>query len=218
MSIKTFVWNAQGCGSCNFVRVTKQYICDNKPDVCVFVEPRLSQKRAGQVIASLGFPNSYRVEALGFSGGIWLYCEYFLATFVYASPTRSFRQELWHHLVNLSTSVNIPWVVLGDFNATLSLADRQRCTSASLERSFQDMVSDCGLHDLCHSGPNFTWSYGNCNVHLDRCFGNAHWFERFPRSLLHHLLRMKSDHKPIFLSTDDQVPATRSHAFKYFAG
>ncbi|KAK8690637.1 hypothetical protein V6N13_074168 [Hibiscus sabdariffa] len=80
------------------------------------------------------------------------------------------------------------------------------------------MVSDCGLHDLGYSGLNYTWSHGNCYVRLDRCFGNTHWFERFPRSLLHHLLRMKSDHRPIFLSTDDHVNATRPYAFKYFAG
>ncbi|KAK8694894.1 hypothetical protein V6N13_072438 [Hibiscus sabdariffa] len=110
-----------------------------------------------------------------------------------------------------------PMGSFGDFNATLSPADRLGCISGSPERSFQDMVSDYGLHDLGYSGPNFTWSRGNCSIRLDRCFGNAHWFERFPRSFLHHLLRMKSDHRPICLSTDDQVPATRSYAFKYLA-
>ncbi|KAK8624456.1 hypothetical protein V6N13_065801 [Hibiscus sabdariffa] len=80
------------------------------------------------------------------------------------------------------------------------------------------MVSDCGLHNLDYAGPNFTWSRGNCSVCLGRCFGNAHWFERFPRSLLHHLLWMKSDHMPIHLSSDDKVTSTRSYAFKYFVG
>ncbi|KAK8662449.1 hypothetical protein V6N13_092022 [Hibiscus sabdariffa] len=120
MSINIFVWNAQGCGSRNFVRVTCQYVRDYKPDVCVFVETRISGSRADHVIASLGFSNSYRVEAIGFSWDIWLYwfdhihidiiaCHFqfihcnissvdghtsFLATLVYASPTSAFRKAL----------------------------------------------------------------------------------------------------------------------------
>ncbi|KAK8586056.1 hypothetical protein V6N13_130582 [Hibiscus sabdariffa] len=126
-----------------------------------------------------------------------------LATFVYANPTRHFQQDLWHHLVDLSYSINSPWVVLGDFNATLSLVDRQGCSSNLPECSFQDMVTDCGLHALDYSEPNFSWSHGNYSVCLDRFFGNAYWFEKFPNSLLHHLLRMKSGHRPILLSSDD---------------
>ncbi|KAK8656728.1 hypothetical protein V6N13_098668 [Hibiscus sabdariffa] len=67
------------------------------------------------------------------------------------------------------------------------------------------MVSTCGLHDLEFVGPHFTWYRGNCSVHLDRCLGNSQWFAQFPRSILHHLARIKSDHRLICLATVAQT-------------
>ncbi|GMI90895.1 hypothetical protein HRI_002758800 [Hibiscus trionum] len=244
MSLNLFVWNVQGCGSRNFVRVTKQYIRDYRPDVCVFVEPRVSGRRASQIISSLGIPNSYRIEACGFSGGIWLcwfdhiqisilschfqfiHCsissvnsqESFLATFVYASPNCSLRKDLWRHLSNMAQTILRPWVVLGDFNATLSPSERQGCSSIVPDSQFQDMVFYCGLQDLGFAGPNFTWYRGNRSVRLDRCFGNAAWYEHFPQSSLHHLLRMKSDHRPIMLYPAVPPTSPRQPSFKYFSG
>ncbi|KAK8658991.1 hypothetical protein V6N13_029209 [Hibiscus sabdariffa] len=213
MSMKLFVWNTQECGSRNFIRVTKEYIRDAKPDVCVFVETRVSQHRADQVtILSCHF--QFVHCRISFTNTT----DCFYATFIYASPTRRLRQHLWQHLIALSSSISSPWVVLGDFNATLSHADRQGCSSASPEHSFQDMVSICGLHDLGYCGPHYTWTCGRRSVRLDRGFGNSRWFEHFPNHLLHHLIRMKSNHRPILLSTDDQVYSPRPHNFKYFAG
>ncbi|KAK8704164.1 hypothetical protein V6N13_047796 [Hibiscus sabdariffa] len=61
-----------GCGDARFLPAAKQFLRDNKPDVVVFVEPRIRGRRADSVISSLGFPNSHRVEANGFAGGIWV--------------------------------------------------------------------------------------------------------------------------------------------------
>ncbi|KAK8660876.1 hypothetical protein V6N13_051784 [Hibiscus sabdariffa] len=55
-----------------FLPAARQVLRDSKPDLVVFVEPRISGRKADSVIALLGFPNSHRVEAIGFSGGIWL--------------------------------------------------------------------------------------------------------------------------------------------------
>ncbi|KAK8571189.1 hypothetical protein V6N13_025744 [Hibiscus sabdariffa] len=239
-----FVWNAQGCGNSSFIRTTKQYVRDHRPDICVFVETRISHRQADLVISSLGFPNSHRVEAQGFSGGIWLcwfdhvqisilschfqfiHCsislpgsgDSFVATFVYTSPSRRYRYDLWKHLKSLSATVTRPWIVLGDFNATLSLVDRQGCSINSPDQSFQDMVLHCGLHDLGYSDPHFTWSRGSRSARLDRSFGNSLWFERYPHFFLHHLLRMKSDHRPIFLTSNDHSVPRRDRDFKYFSG
>ncbi|KAK8698342.1 hypothetical protein V6N13_114466 [Hibiscus sabdariffa] len=176
-----------GCGSRNFIRVTKQYMRDQRPDICILVETRVSQMRADSVIASLGFPNSHRIEAIRFSGGIWLcwfdivqvtvlanqfqFIHYrvnsvdssdsFLATFVYASPNRRFRYQLWHYIEQLAIFIMDPWVILGDFNATLTVADRRGCSSNSPEPSLSDMVFNCGLMDLGFSGPAFTWYSGS---------------------------------------------------------
>ncbi|KAK8648552.1 hypothetical protein V6N13_129302 [Hibiscus sabdariffa] len=109
-----------------------------------------------------------------------------------------------------------PWIVIGDFNATLSTEDRNGCAPSSLlEPGFQKMVFDSGLSDLDYVGLDFTWYRGNCSVRLDRCNGNAIWFERYPDSCLHYLLRMKSDHKPILLSFSGSSHHLHNKPFRY---
>ncbi|KAK8714074.1 hypothetical protein V6N13_149275 [Hibiscus sabdariffa] len=99
-------------------------IQDHRPTLLGLVEPRISGARANLVIAALGFPHSYRVEASGFSGGIWLcwsdsvhvevllhhfqflHCKVtcnltgsvYMLSLVYASPSASRRKVLWPHL------------------------------------------------------------------------------------------------------------------------
>ncbi|KAK8704692.1 hypothetical protein V6N13_048309 [Hibiscus sabdariffa] len=102
----------------------KQYMRDNHLNVFVFVETRVSEESASKVIKALGFPNSHRVESVGFSIGIWL-CSFdnyaidvlfyhfqfilcvipdptssssFLADFVYANPNCRKRRVLWSYL------------------------------------------------------------------------------------------------------------------------
>ncbi|KAK8621877.1 hypothetical protein V6N13_097505 [Hibiscus sabdariffa] len=192
--------------------------------------------RADSIIASLGFPNSHPIEAIGFSGGKWLcwfdtvkvtvlasqfqfiHCrvtsvdssDSLLATFVYASPNRRLRYQLWHYIEQLVISITDPWVILGDFNATLTAADRRGCSSNSPKQSFSDMVFNCGLMDLGFPGPTFTWYSGSRAMWLDCCFDNTAWFSSFPNFILHHLVRMKSDHRPLLLQTATNSSSPRA--------
>ncbi|KAK8701712.1 hypothetical protein V6N13_020091 [Hibiscus sabdariffa] len=188
MSINIFVWNEQGYGSQNFVCVTRQYVRDYKPDVCVFVETR----------------------------GIWLCWFDHIRIDIIACHFQFIHCNIFS--VDGHPSFFATLVVIGDFNATISLDDRLGCSSNSPEPAFHDTVFNCGLHDLGYSGPDFTWYRGNCSVRLDRCFGNALWFENFPRSSLQHLLRMKSDHRPILLCSAIRHASPRSTNFRYFSG
>ncbi|GMI63330.1 hypothetical protein HRI_000002300 [Hibiscus trionum] len=138
MDLKIFCWNVQGCADRKFIQATKQFLRDNRPVIVVFVEPRISGHRAESVIAALGFPHSHRVEAAGFSGGIWVawydlvsvsivithfqFIHFrithkasrssFLATAIYASPSATGRKLLWHHLHHLAATIRSPWVIL----------------------------------------------------------------------------------------------------------
>ncbi|KAK8576093.1 hypothetical protein V6N13_090572 [Hibiscus sabdariffa] len=98
------------------------------------------------------------------------------------------------------------------------MADRRGCSSNSPDQALSTMVFDCGLMDLGFSGPAFTWYSGSHAVRLDRCLGNTAWFSRFPTSIVHHLVRMKSDHRPLLLQTATVVHSPRSQQFKYFSG
>ncbi|XP_039015149.1 uncharacterized protein LOC120145366 [Hibiscus syriacus] len=218
---------------------------DHSPDVVGFVKTRISKHVADRVIAQLKIPNSFRVEADGFSGGIWI-CWYdhiqidvlfnhfqfvqcrihcksnnhsALATFVYASPNPAKRKTLWSYLQLLSNHINEPWVILGYFNAALSPNDRKGCVSIPVsDQDFSNIVFDSSLHNLGYQGPDFTWYRGPCAVRLDRCLCNDKWLDAYPDTLVYHLLRMKSDHRPLLLSIGKNSNKRHQSQFRYFVG
>ncbi|KAK8484653.1 hypothetical protein V6N13_062665 [Hibiscus sabdariffa] len=105
------------------------------------------------------------------------------------------------YLRQLSSLISEPWLALDDFNATLSTEECVGC--ASLSRPYQDFIAavfDTELHDIVFQGPTCTWYRANCAVRLGRCFCNVHWLEASPNSIVHHLIRMKSDHRPLLVS------------------
>ncbi|KAK8570774.1 hypothetical protein V6N13_103178 [Hibiscus sabdariffa] len=219
MNIKILSWNVQGCAHPKFLPSARQYLRDVRPDLVVFVEPRISGRKADAIIASLGFPHSHRVEASGFSGGIWLawfnsvtvdvgfnhfqfvHCRVtmirdnssVLTTVVYGSPNATKRKALWSGLRQLAPSITSPWVLFGDFNATLCHADRMGGSISSKPSAyFQNIVYDLGLRDM--------------------------GFHAFPESSVEHLLRMKSDHRPILLTVGNIVRNSSPSPFRYFSG
>lgn len=64
--MKIFMWNCRGAGSDLFVRVAKDLISDQKPDVMAFIETRIGDKRAEGIIRRLGSFNFVKVDAQGF--------------------------------------------------------------------------------------------------------------------------------------------------------
>ncbi|KAK8621973.1 hypothetical protein V6N13_097601 [Hibiscus sabdariffa] len=197
-----------GCGHRNFIRTARQYIRDHNPDIIGFIETRISGFTADKIIAALRFPNSYHVEADGFSGGIWICC-----------PHCTNIKALWSYLRQLSHHISKPWVILGDFNATLSSDKRLGCAHSSKPDSeFISTLFDIGLHDLGYLVSPFTWYKAHRPVRLDRCLCNSHWLEAFLDTLVHHLLCIKSDHRPLFVTIGHSPLRNRHHHFLYFAG
>ena len=110
------MWNCQGAASSGFIRILKNYINQVKHVLIALLEPRVSG--ADKLVRKIGFDRSFRLEATGFSGGIWImwkddlyvevreiYKQYIYTyikrdnvdmdlTVVYASPTPSYRQWL----------------------------------------------------------------------------------------------------------------------------
>ena len=72
MSISIMYWNVQGAASSNFCRAFRTIVNNYKPSLVVLREPSISGSKADEFIKKSGFDNSYHVEAVGFSGGIWL--------------------------------------------------------------------------------------------------------------------------------------------------
>ncbi|KAK9689271.1 hypothetical protein RND81_09G048000 [Saponaria officinalis] len=137
----------------------------------------------------LGYNGQSRVDAVGFSGGIWLYwrlelvnvtpvthhSQYitievarlgetpWLFSAVYASPNPSNRVALWSELERFARNNNHPWLVAGDFNETRSLAERHGGDQNMARRCdiFNNWIENCELIELEFSGPSHTWARGN---------------------------------------------------------
>ncbi|XP_039025206.1 uncharacterized protein LOC120158440 [Hibiscus syriacus] len=168
-------WNDLGCGHPHFLTVFRQYLCDFKPNLVTILEPLISGGRANAFIAATGFDRSHCIEAVGFSGGIWLCwrrkihvdillnhfqfihcrisitCGKFstLATIIYASPNATKRKQLWPHLRSLVGNITSPWIMFGDFNPTFTASDRMNATISTRPcKHFQDFVYDFSIRDM----------------------------------------------------------------------
>ncbi|XP_039014628.1 uncharacterized protein LOC120144681 [Hibiscus syriacus] len=213
--------HAVGCGHPRFIPAAKQFLRDYKPDLVLFIKAPVSGRRVYSVIASLGFPNSHHIEAVGFSGGIWItwyasisvevilnhyqfvHCRItsklskniIYATVVYASLSASGRKLLWPHLRHIDASIRSPWILFGDFNATVFDLARKGCAaSTTSSRAFQNLIFDHGLRDMGYQDPDFTWTRGFAHARLDRFICNSYWDENYLDSEVQHLLRFRSDH------------------------
>ena len=87
----------------------------------------------------------------------------FFLTAIYASPNFTKRKILWNYLKDLSPSIRLPWVLLGDFNDMLSEDETMGGLPLTSSRinAFQDYLDYCGLMDLGFHGPKFTWTNKN---------------------------------------------------------
>lgn len=109
------------------------------------MEPRISGDKADKVIQKIGLDGAVKVEASGFSGGIWCfwkrncikisvvltsrYCIHFrvnpnsvsswFLSVIYASPQSGAREHLWEELHGIKSSCSGPWAIAGDFNTVL---------------------------------------------------------------------------------------------------
>ncbi|KAK8716310.1 hypothetical protein V6N13_043625 [Hibiscus sabdariffa] len=218
---------------------------NSRPFLLGIVEPRISGARADSIIAAFGFHSSHRIEAVGFSGGLWLcwheslrvevlvhnfqfmHCRVTclntgsssLVTLVYASPSVSKRKILWPHLRSFASSIREPWLLMGDFNATLDASERKGGADAVRpSRDFQSFLFDCGLRDMGYQGPDFTWSRGATLARLDRMLCNNYWDESFPEAAVSHLFRMRSDHRPLLLTVGPSHGPYSVRQFRYFSG
>ncbi|KAL2944462.1 Ribonuclease H [Bienertia sinuspersici] len=186
--ISFLVWNTQGTGNRPFLSALKEVIRVNRPSVVALVETHMDGNHARVVASTIGFDGHLRVDAQGFSGGIWVYWKPNLVTIddinqspqhitmqisrtglepwyftaVYASPDPIKRQDLWDFLKEFAKSHNMPWMLGGDFNDTRFDWERNSCSSETHRRArrFNHWIESMELIELEFAGPQHTWSRG----------------------------------------------------------
>lgn len=149
---------------------------------------------------------------MGFSGGIWVLwnsnvvlvepisnafhemffkiqvsSKIFILTAIYASLRFNIRKSLWRKLEQISSYINLPWLLMGDFNEIASSNEKfgGRPPNRFKMETFTNFLHKTKLIDLGFSGPKFTWT--NCRhdrslvrTRIDRAHANAEWLNLFP--------------------------------------
>ncbi|KAI9078158.1 hypothetical protein K1719_039926 [Acacia pycnantha] len=182
--LKLVVWNSRGAAKKGFAAVLKDIKFRYKLDLFVILEPRISGAQANKVIRDWGFRKWVRMEADGFSGGIWIMWdredikvevivkneqfihsrigvndEFLLFTAVYASPSEQKRRELWEMLQGMVADIIEPWLIAGDFNDIRSPYEQKgggRVNESRCAR-FNDWIQRSDLVEVEAKGPFFTW-------------------------------------------------------------
>ncbi|XP_019180199.1 PREDICTED: uncharacterized protein LOC109175391 [Ipomoea nil] len=184
--MNVLVWNCQGAASRTFRRTLKFFLHEYKPSILCLLEPKVSGDQANDICFDLGFDQWLRVEALGFSGGIWVLWKDVLQvathrtnpqfillsikeensqpwnlSFVYGSPDHALRQYLFEELSQVGLNLQGPWLSVGDYNSVLSINEVSSTNLSSTRcAGFRRWIFEEGLIDLGCEGPQFTWRRG----------------------------------------------------------
>ncbi|XP_059315374.1 uncharacterized protein LOC132065978 [Lycium ferocissimum] len=129
-------------------------------------------------------------------------------TFIYGLNLAAGRKDIWNHIRNMSPMINVPWILLGDFNTILSVHDRVNGLPVQQGEitDFQDCIQDAGLGQLNRKGCQFSWSNkrdAEVRIYslIDWAFGNDLWFMAYSSLEAHYYNPHCSDHSPILIRT-----------------
>ncbi|CAM8901946.1 unnamed protein product [Rhodiola kirilowii] len=235
--MKALAWNCRGIGSLSAVRALKEVIRSSSPLVVGLIETKCGNRRCEIVRVKLGFDCCFVVPARGRSGGLALFWNNTMdvsvvsysgfhidftlrhrgsvhVTLFYGNPRTSLRHKSWDLIRRLRGLINLPWCVISDFNEIFSFSES---TSSNLSRrghmeNFRQVLLDCNLMDLGFKGSQFTYSnkrkgHDEIQSRLDRAVGDELWADKYPNSVIQHLISHHSDHCPLLLNLDGGVIA-----------
>ncbi|XP_026450801.1 uncharacterized protein LOC113350913 [Papaver somniferum] len=129
------------------------------------------------------------------------------------------RRELWQELELMST-YNLPWLVIGDFNMILSVDEKKggRSPIKTSMLEFNHCLQSCGLINAPKSGLSFSWCNNRAGVkrilcNLDRVVYNDKWMEIYPNWEYKVGTRGASDHSPL-CGAHNSIPKPQNAPFR----
>lgn len=151
VNMNILLWNCRGALNVDFKSRVLEMMINHQSSIMVITETRVGGDRAERIIAELPFDGFYTTDTIGYAGGLWLLWKKeeaeisvlssteqeihatvkvrssnltWIISPVYASPRLSERKILWSNLTTVAQLHNLPWLVLGDFNAVLCGEDK----------------------------------------------------------------------------------------------
>lgn len=226
-----FIWNMRAFNMPRKHREVRRWVQEEKFLFGCLLETRVQQDKYGDCLAAAlpGWSSmaNYEYNSLGRIWFCWsdkvvvtklhissqvITCavqspetgEKFICSAAYASNCEVERRILWDDLRGTKAAyrhLDLPWIVIGDFNETLSSQEHSRGGSLSSQvgmRYFQNVVGDCSLTDMTSTGALFTW----WNMRLEdplrkklyRALMYAAWLRDFPQSYARFEAGGISDH------------------------
>ncbi|XP_071739438.1 uncharacterized protein [Rutidosis leptorrhynchoides] len=136
------------------------------------------------------------------------------ASFVYADNYYVQRRKLWRDLQMHHGFVNDnPWVILGDFNASVSIDESTAsgsCMTLAM-REFKECLDNIQVDDVNNMGMQFTWNQKpNATTgilkKIDRVLVNDGFLSIYPNAYAIFQPYRKSDHSPSILKIPSLLP------------
>ena len=142
---------------------------------------------------------------------------------IYASPTPSLHFALWDRLATLRDSIQLLWVLLGDFNEVflpLKVSSGSFCSSYA--STFALMMDRYRIMDLSLVDSRFTWVHScenGCKIckRLDRGVGDYDWRSSFPDVMVEVPRRFHSYYYLLLLHCGFSPSSSRNCPFRYQA-
>ncbi|XP_060182797.1 uncharacterized protein LOC132612707 [Lycium barbarum] len=136
-----------------------------------------------------------------------------ISTLVYAKCDDLERLQLWDSIYHLSTSIDIPWMVGGDFNVVLNEEEKIGGTPI-VPQDYEDFafrINSCELEETSFKGSPFTWWNGRARndyifERLDRMVVNSHMQNWIGNIEVEHLSRTGSNHALLFITLGTDIP------------
>ncbi|KAG7547784.1 Ribonuclease H domain [Arabidopsis suecica] len=225
-SMNCLLWNCRGANKPNFRRSIRYILKKFPTDMLAVFETHAGGDRARQICHGLGFDNSFRVDATGQSGGLWLLWRSDVGEveilessdqFIHAKVTQG---EETMHLV----AVYAAPTVSGDFNTIVRVDERTggngQLSPDSL--AFGEWINESALIDMGFKGNKFTWRRGRLEQtyiakRLDRVLCCAHTRLKWQEATVTHLPSLSSDHSPLYVQlcpADNMDPSRRPFRFE----
>lgn len=141
-------------------------------------------------------------------------------TNVYGPNSAEDKLEFTTWLQNLNINQSKLWMILGDFNYIRGPDNRNKPGGdTNSMMTFNNIIINLDLVEIPLKGRSFTWSNQQESPlleKLDWIFTSSHWTTTFPGTLAFPLARITSDHVPIKVQMDSNIPKSNIFRFEEF--